>query len=432
MRWKNCLIGAIASALLVPAVATAQRPPADERGDYQIIINTKQIPVSILSSEVSEAKVRSRASIMLQASPDEIRQGQVPVAGFNAVYLNVPQFLLTGREGKTARGVVGFVADAEEEQWLLYDENSQTLSGELRGRVDIAQVAAEASPNLDSQEDVAEVPTQFATLAVEMRLEEPFDLRADAQEISKIAGELAMRLVAEPDDRYGTLEYRLDTIPTRVITEYVPIFWWEGVRRLCVQPVRVGSFGYSPISGFNLHLSGDGLAYGQPGAQTQWAKADVEFQYRPWKTFWYPGYLTLSGSEAAGLRALVEDDDCVEVFFVDQFSPNAMWGGGATWGSGTATTQIISSDQNADFGLDPTHLAHELGHAIALMHPSSSSAQAGSTGTLMCPSGFMNDNPAVQSVENEDNVANPLFTFGWKLVSSGPDCSNSADCGPCD
>ncbi len=34
-----------------------------------------------------------------------------------------------------------------------------------------------------------------------------------------------------------------------------------------------------------------------------------------------------------------------------------MWGGGATWGCGTASAQIISSDANARYGIDLTHLA---------------------------------------------------------------------------
>src|SRR5690606_5640879 len=167
--------------------------------------------------------------------------------------------------------------------------------------------------------------------------------------------------------------------------------------------------GWPPI--FTVHYSGDGLAFGMPGAQTEWGKADVVFTVREWKTVFNAGYSTLTSGEAAALRATVNDDDCVEVFFVDQFSPNSMWGGGATWGGGTAGTKIISSDEDAEHAIDATHLAHEIGHAITLKHPGEGFPNAsaphrvdGSTGTLMCPSGFMNDNPRVNSQWNKDSV----------------------------
>ncbi|MEE4376106.1 MAG: hypothetical protein V2J55_01145 [Candidatus Competibacteraceae bacterium] len=40
-------------------------------------------------------------------------------------------------------------------------------------------------------------------------------------------------------------------------------------------------------------------------------------------------------------------------------------------GGGSASTKIISSDENADFGADLTHLADELGHVLTLKHPGS-------------------------------------------------------------
>ena len=167
-----------------------------------------------------------------------------------------------------------------------------------------------------------------------------------------------------------------------------------------------------------------------PGANEEWAKADVVFTVKDWVTLFKPQYWTLdSSSEENSLRSEVNDGSCVEVFFVDDFVPESKYGGGATWGLGTATTKIITSDGNARGGIDLTHLAHELGHAMGLPHPSGSSGV--STGTLMCPSGWMNDNPKVNSQENKDNLSNPLFTFALKLVSSGPDCQDSADCGSC-
>ncbi len=109
-------------------------------------------------------------------------------------------------------------------------------------------------------------------------------------------------------------------------------------------------------------------------------------------------------------------------------------GGGATFGSGTASSKIISSDGNARGGIDLTHLAHELGHVLGLRHPgaaATASAVPASSGTLMCPSGYLNDNPKVNSQENKNLISNPLLTFAIKFISPGPDCINSADCGAC-
>jgi hypothetical protein len=50
---------------------------------------------------------------------------------------------------------------------------------------------------------------------------------------------------------------------------------------------------------------------------------------------------------------------------------------------------------------------------------------------VMCGSGYLNDNPSVNSQENTNNLTNPLFQFALKVRSAGPDCQNSLDCGAC-
>ena len=206
------------------------------------------------------------------------------------------------------------------------------------------------------------------------------------------------------------------------------VFWpfIEVAKNLCIQPVRIMTFKFFP---FFFHLSGDGLPFGQPGANTQWNKADVTFSYRDWITLFKSQYSTLTASETGSLLSEVDVSDCIEVFFVDRFDPQTMFGGGATFGLGQASSKVISSDENADFGVDLTHLAHELGHVLDLCHPGD--CPGVSSGTLMCPSGFNNDNPKVNSQENKDNVSNPLLQFSLKFRTPGPDCQNSADCGAC-
>src|SRR5690606_31638613 len=138
------------------------------------------------------------------------------------------------------------------------------------------------------------------------------------------------------------------------------------------------------------------------GANREWRKADVVFNYRDWKTIWDVSYFELNTntSEPSELRDEVKDSDCIEVFFVDTFDPEGKWGGGATWGLGVSTSQVITTDENADGGIDLTHLAHEFGHVMGLCHPGDDCILGkSSTGTLMCPSGYLNDNPMVNSQE---------------------------------
>ena len=92
------------------------------------------------------------------------------------------------------------------------------------------------------------------------------------------------------------------------------------------------------------------------------------------------------------------------------------YGGGFTVYSGTASAHIVSTGLFTSLPNSPrlpsyfslsiliffteymiddcykdfTHIAHELGHVLGLPHPT---AGISSTNTLMCPSGYCNDNP---------------------------------------
>jgi len=69
------------------------------------------------------------------------------------------------------------------------------------------------------------------------------------------------------------------------------------------------------------------------------------------------------------------------------------------------------------------HLAHELGHALGLGHPGTSSADlvAGTSSSNMEPSGFCCDNPDVQSVHNCRSVANPLLFWRSSICRGASD-----------
>jgi len=154
-------------------------------------------------------------------------------------------------------------------------------------------------------------------------------------------------------------------------------------------------------------------------------------------------YRTLdSQSEAIAFMGTVNVANAVEIFVAKDMSTSlaCSWGGGACFSGGTASSKVVSCDQQMSVpcpcpsactsycpcgsclcgAINPYHLAHELGHAFSLPHPTS----AWSTSTLtsvMEPSGFCCDNPNLQSAKNCRNASNPL------MYSSLSICSGSVD-----
>jgi hypothetical protein len=375
-------------------------------------------------------EVKGHSGVVFYTSPEALKQNLVKIETLNMTLFNVDQTLISGKKTRGKKtGVVAFSiwGEDQKEAYLKYDPRNLTLTGEIPVNLNFPQVD-ELVPPKKSDEDFYVSPRIPARIRVEFKLSQSLEkMLTDKQQKFDINGRINVNFQGAALGDTQLRPIRSDLIIKRHLVDIAPLLRFEVARKLCLQPVKILS------AANDANPTGVGLDFGLPGARTEWNKADITFQIREWKTAINNNLKVADTSTEEGqIRGLVQDDDCIEVFFVENFNPVDSHGGGATWSSGTASAQIISSDGNATGGIDFTHLAHELGHVLALGHPGTSSGLvAGNSGTLMCPSGWHRDNPAINSQGNKDNSNNPLLTFSIKLRSAGPNCTNNGDCGAC-
>lgn len=409
-------------------------PLAHAAQDDIVLVGNSEVSAT-LRAQGKRVTVGGRLSASLLSSPSELKRGMVRVEDLNVLLRRVQQSLLSNRTSKVAElGSIGIALNKTVAQTLKYDAIQLTLEGDLTAFADFSQMGELVKPRgiRGKEDDVYTLPVQKTRIHVKMKLNEPLGITPGDSRAHKVSGDLSAEIAV--DDLPALRFNRYDLIiGSRFTIDYGIIGRFRAGSRLCLQPVsiRSGKGDASP--------TGAGLAFGMPGANTQWAKAGVVFNVRPRKTVINSALKIASeGDEETTIRSTVNDDDCIEIFFVQNFSPESLHGGGATWGSGTSGAKIISSDGNATFGVDLTHLAHELGHVLSLAHPGSGLPSAdrpnmfdGTTGTLMCPSGWHNDNPPINSVDNQEKRTNPLLVYTLMFSSRSSDCTDDADCGAC-
>lgn len=428
------LILAMMLVSLFTAPTFSQMKQERPKDDGTIVMIANSEVEAQLATELGEDEISGNVSVYLKASPRELKEGKVKVEGMNLAFFRVKQDMLSkGAELEDNSGFYGMAMEKGKTQYLSFNKNRTALQGKLNMYVDASVLGTVILPNDQKEEtkDAFLTPTVPAVLSVSIEFEKPLD--AEVKEIVLQDATIKVEVEAKGAD-FDNLTFSNQSVRflTPVYFEVVRWAWFEVGKVLDIQPVNIYRFTFFP---FALSGTGEGLAFGEPQLRHEWRKNDVIFNIRAPKNIYRSSYYIFSETEAAGLLNTVDEDDCIEVFFPHEFSPNSLWGGGATFGSGTASAKVISSDENARQGVDFTHLAHEFGHVLGLRHPTSSataSAVPGNSGTLICPSGFANDNPQINSVEHESLISNPLLRFTLLIRSSNvPDCDNSADCGPC-
>lgn len=416
----------------------------------QLILNA-DINSTLTTHDGRSHSLTGRVSAYLTRQSGKENEPRYAVNAMNIVYFGVPQATVSGREKKgKPTGVLGFSLNMEKEpQVLTFNPKSNEFRGALRGQIDFPQLYDITGVKSDPKSDDIDVPNQPAKVVVHITPTKSITKNAatKGKGLVQMEASIDLGINAEPLKQYKVRGYKITTKEAFAKFEVSFLPWWEIAKRLCLQPVGIAMEKYltPELPPITIAISGAGLDFGIVGANTEWNKADIVFEVRDWALVHDESYATLKEDEESDLMAEVDVDDCIEIFFVSRFDPSDNHGGGVTFSGGRASSKIISSDENSVFGIDLTHLAHELGHVMTLKHPGLGYPTAAqphrvdaSAGTLMCPSGFMNDNPRRNSLWNADKASNPLFTFAFKAISVGPDCSHSEntgsyvdDCGNC-
>jgi len=389
----------------------------------------------------SEQKTKGSVSLAMAINASNETVQKVLVKDLNIALFDVMQYQLSGVSSENSEtGSVGFTITNN--QYLTLDLSKNIIVGELAGWIDYEQQAELNPPQIPEEgAEFIPPPRQRASLYFEMQLAESIQLLEQRDDVSKVYSELFIKLVAKEDKKNNYREFKINITSSSITTEWGHAEYFELGKNLCIQPVRViAESRASPIlgkhKGYLFKESGKGLKFGMPAAVKQWAKVDVVFNVRDWITVRNRNYVIADPQEQFDLMSEVDQSDCIEVFFTHKFYPEDIYGGGFTFVGGTSSAKIVSSDDN-DNGVDFHHLAHELGHVLSLLHPGPESVaqfpsqKEASTGTLMCSSGFLKDNPAINSVENGNNLSNPLLRFTIKRIDQAPDCADSQDCGEC-
>ena len=236
-------------------------------------------------------------------------------------------------------------------------------------------------------------------------LSEPFDPIKSIEKKIKAEIRIEMDLVKKVLGEIRQIWGNFKEVDVRVIEE--PKI---SLNRIDIQPLFVR---YKPSAknacfrGSTTATTGGSFTSLRDRAIEMWDRCCISLNFLPIIYINNSDYRVLEKSEEKSLIAEYNDPDAIEVFFVEVSDPVGLYGGGKCLSAGTANAQIIAYDTNLPINL--YNLAHEIGHAFGLKHPRRLIRNNSTANSLMEPSGFCADNPALMSDENCDNISNPLI-----------------------
>jgi hypothetical protein len=419
------------------ATATPARP-LQEPGSYEVISNA---PLEAdLQAGGKLVKVRGQMSLYVHYVPSEAARGQIEVRTLDITFFDVPQEALSGRPPRRGRsmGLLSFSLPLEEEskqRWLKYVPGNHSISGDITMAAHFTQLD-EVLPAVRPKEDDGDylvsrtIPGQFHVNVLLGGAPPELSRRPGQGDFSGTATfpAFASNGVRIPEFKITIPDPPIETLsgptgPTRV------------VRQLCLQPVSIKT------SDSDTDPTGESLATLLNNAQMQWQeKAAVVFDVQPVRTVKGSTFKTLltgqTGNED-GLLSQVDEQHCIEVFFIEDFIPANFYFGANSYAPAQPDAKVIVAEKPRDHNghvlpLDPLVLAHELGHVMGLGHP----LRAGglfksSSGTLMCAAKAGHPRPTNNSLANIQHLSNGLTSLQLQMTTAPADCAGNPTCGAC-
>ncbi len=404
---------------------------AEEQEESYFLVGSLDDIKAVVATDAGEQQTSFKGEIAFEAEPDERGDLSLVLTRLNLVSSGVAT-------EKGDSGVIGLdlVAQGDEPEYTAsYDSRTGQFSVEFESTLHYAQIDEIKGyiPSKSEEGDLFFSYTESMGGKIDGRLPEAMKA-ADEGEVTMNA-EIRLELESSVVGSLRSMVVYLDITKLRWYLETSP------TEILLVQPVFIGSGPSDPSATgtvYNTLLDRSAEVWDRCGTVRC-----IAIRSRTPVYVNNNAYRVLnSEAEAANLRAEVNVADAVEVFVVERWDPHYD-GGGACWSSGTASAKIVTCDQQlavpcpmpaglwgCSVGAGGTcgavnyyHLAHELGHALNLLHPGEYrwGMVAGSSGSIMEPSGFCRDNPNVQSAKNCRSASSPLLYSGRATCTGSPD-----------
>jgi hypothetical protein len=355
-------------------------------------------------------------SLHLEVSLNELESGIVNLRGSKLVFSQVPQPALSQITSERIHAPLGILMQGDGGIQLKIDAEHETFRGSIPVRAYFPQIDEIFPPKFfdsSGRNDYSISRTQEGNIDLSIKAKPLFTLAAGTNKMSDkpiISLSAQIRIKSLTFGRRTIPDYEIEITGAELPVETAGLEQFAVIKKFGVQLVSIGE-GPNDAS-----ATGRGFSFGKRAIDDLWGTFGVLITVNPdWIYIDVPEW-KIAGETAAD-AILMEVDrrmagivDFIGIVFVENFDPEGLYGGGRTIRSGMIDSRIITSDGNVDQN-DRTHLAHELGHALGLVHPDEKDAtlRTATAGTLMEPSGWQAQNPYLNSQENADNVRSGTF-----------------------